>query len=114
MRHAARTSVFIFLLLLITPTISVHAASRAYNDPHGRWSVILPDTYTQTHDHYDQGDEQRPGFSALVMYTSRTSLVSVGYRECCRPDDAKRLQITQNAFDAVQKAHPDATMGPDG
>lgn len=114
MHRTVQTSMFICLLVFVTPAFSVRAASQAYNDSHGRWSLVLPDTYRHTSDRYNQGDTQHPGFTANTEFASRSGAIAVGYVGCCRPDAEKRIQIAQANFDVVRTTYPDATIGVDG
>jgi hypothetical protein len=115
MRPFVRMSVLVLLLLGALPTVTVHAASAPYNDPHGRWSLVLPDTYSVMDNQYHIGPKDQPGFTASVTFTSNhPSIVAVRYAECCPPSPSKLAQITQQSFESEQQLHPDAVMGPDG
>ncbi|MDQ6833596.1 MAG: hypothetical protein M3008_09365 [Chloroflexota bacterium] len=115
MRLFARIGLLILLLLGASPILPVRADSTTFNDPHGRWSVVLPDSYRLTNDQYYIGIEDRPGFNASATFTSEhPGFVSVRYAECCSPSPSKLAQITQQGFESERQLRPDAVMGPDG
>lgn len=61
MRRFAWLSLAIFLLVsALAPPVS--AASALYNDPHGQFSLVLPDTYKIVEQQYYNGPEDKPGF----------------------------------------------------
>lgn len=115
MQRIVTTGMVVLLLCAALPSHSVRAASFSYNDPHGQWSLILPDAYKRTDGQYNIGDKDHPGFNALTAFSSLDGRnVSVSYRECCHPDPAKLKQLVQEDFDARKKVNPDAEIGADG
>lgn len=115
MRHVFRVCVLILFLLNAATTLSVRAASVTHNDPHGRWSILLPEAFELIDNNYIVGTKEAPGFSASSTFRAQgTGFAYVRYAECCRPDPAKLRQFAQQFFDRTKQAHPDASLGMNG
>ncbi len=104
-------SLLISLLASAPPSHTAAASSSLYNDLHGQWSFILPDSYKRTLEQYDVPTKEHVGFSGTTGFNSpRSQAVAVYYRECCAPDSATLAQFAQMTFDSEQQAYANARL----
>ncbi len=115
MRRIILFSLLISLLASAPPSHTAAASSSLYNDLHGQWSFILPDSYKRTLEQYDVPTKEHVGFSGTTGFNSpRSQAVAVYYRECCAPDSATLAQFAQMTFDSEHQAYADARLVAEG
>ncbi len=114
-RRIVLFSMLILQVMSAPPSHAAAASSSLYNDPHGQWSLLVPDTYKKTLEQYNLPTKTGDGFSATSAFNAPGSHgFAVQYIACCAPDAAKLALFAQSTFDRERRDFADVRMVAEG